>query len=211
MNSGKVCVLASGGLDSSVLIADLLRRGHEVRPLYVRSGFGWEKTEEAWLKKFLRALACPGLRPLAILEVPMRGLLAGHWSLTGREIPPAGSPCEDVYLPGRNLVLLSHAGMYCARRGIPVVALAILKGNPFLDARPAFFKSMEITLDAALGFRIKIMAPYRRRSKQDVARLVPGFPAELTFSCLRPQGLRHCGRCSKCEEREAAISRFPPS
>jgi 7-cyano-7-deazaguanine synthase len=27
----------------------------------------------------------------------------------------------------------------------------------------------------------------------------------LTFSCLAPQGRRHCGRCNKCAERKRAF------
>jgi 7-cyano-7-deazaguanine synthase len=31
-------------------------------------------------------------------------------------------------------------------------------------------------------------------------------PWELTFSCIRPIGIRHCGRCNKCEERRRAFA-----
>ena len=38
------------------LVAERLRRGWEVHPLYVRSGFIWEKAELHWLRRLLRAL-----------------------------------------------------------------------------------------------------------------------------------------------------------
>ena len=44
----KISVLASGGLDSSVLIAKLAD-GAEVYPIYVRCGFAWEDIELAGL------------------------------------------------------------------------------------------------------------------------------------------------------------------
>ena len=40
----RVCVLASGGLHSAVLLAVLARR-YEVHPVYVR-GLAWERAEE---------------------------------------------------------------------------------------------------------------------------------------------------------------------
>jgi 7-cyano-7-deazaguanine synthase len=30
-------------------------------------------------------------------------------------------------------------------------------------------------------------------------------PLELTLSCMRPDGDRHCGLCSKCRERQDAF------
>jgi 7-cyano-7-deazaguanine synthase len=30
-------------------------------------------------------------------------------------------------------------------------------------------------------------------------------PFHLSFSCLQPHGLRHCGRCNKCAERQLAF------
>src|SRR4029077_10049965 len=41
-----VAVLVSGGLDSAILVAELLSQGSRVRPIYVRLGLAWEPTEE---------------------------------------------------------------------------------------------------------------------------------------------------------------------
>jgi len=205
----KACVLASGGFDSGVLLADLLERGCEVHPFYVRSGFYWEKAELHWLKRFLRALKCKRLKPLIVAETPMRWIMGGHWSLTGRGVPSARAAWDSVYLPGRNLLLLSQAGVYAATHGIPLVALGVLRGNPFPDSRPRFLKDMESAINDALRARIKIEAPYTKLGKAEVARLAKRlagrFPLELTFSCLRPRGLTPCGRCSKCAERKAGL------
>jgi 7-cyano-7-deazaguanine synthase len=32
------------------------------------------------------------------------------------------------------------------------------------------------------------------------------LPLELTFSCIRPAGERHCGSCNKCAERRQAFA-----
>jgi 7-cyano-7-deazaguanine synthase len=198
----KICVLASGGIDSSALVADCLRRGREVYPLYVRCGFYWERAEIAWLRRYLRALRGPLLRPLTVSFAPMRELLpARHWAFTGRDVPAAGAAWDSVYLPARNMVLLGQAGTFCSVRGIPEVALAILKGNPFNDATPLFLKTMERTLALSLSRAPKVRAPYLRLSKAQVVKRAGDAPLHLTFPCLKPRGLRECGRCSKCEEK----------
>lgn len=205
----KVCVLASGGFDSCVLIADLLERGYEVHPFYVSSGFYWEKAELHWLRRFLSALKSRRLKPLTVAETPMSWLMERHWSLTGKGVPSSRAAWDSVYLPGRNLLLLSQAGVYAATRGIRLVVLGVLRGNPFADSKPRFLKDMESAINDALRSNLRIEAPYTRLGKAEVARLAARlaerFPLELTFSCLRPRGVRACGRCSKCAEREAGL------
>lgn len=205
----KVCVLASGGFDSCVLLAHLLERGFEVHPIYVSSGFYWEKAELYWLKRFLKSRACPRLKPLTVAETPMRWIMGRHWSLTGKGVPSSRAAWDSVYLPGRNLLLLSQAGVYAATHGIPRVVLGVLRGNPFADSKPRFLKGMESSINAALRSRVSVSAPFTGLGKAEVARLAEGlrkrFPLELTFSCLHPRLLKACGRCSKCAERKTGL------
>lgn len=205
----KVCVLASGGYDSCVLLADFLARGYEVHPFYVSSGFYWEKTELHWLKRFLRSQKSARLMPLTVALTPMSWNMKGHWSLTGKGVPSSRAAWDSVYLPGRNLLLLSQAGVYAASNGIPLVALGVLRGNPFADSKPRFLKRMEAAINDALRSRLKIDAPYTQLGKAEVAsraaRLGKRFPLELTFSCIHPRGLKACGRCSKCGERRSGL------
>jgi hypothetical protein len=37
-------------------------------------------------------------------------------------------------------------------------------------------------------------------------QLGANLPLELTFSCIDPHCLLHCGRCNKCAERRAAFA-----
>ncbi len=208
MKKKSVCVLASGGVDSAILIADFLERGFDVYPLYVKSGFYWEKVELLWLKRLLRALKSSALKSLAVAEAPMRGILSEHWSLSGHNAPSARDPDLSVYLPGRNIVLLGQAGIFCALRKIPGAALAILKGNPFPDATPKFLRAMEKSLATGLNFPIQLMAPYAGLKKRDLLARAKNFPLHLTFSCLSPKGREHCGRCNKCAERQVVLERL---
>jgi hypothetical protein len=99
----RVCVLASGGLDSAVLLGVLARRA-EVHPLYVRAGLVWERAEQAALTRFLAALRRRGMRvaPLVRLDLPAATLYgAEHWSVSGRGVPGRRAALASNYLPGR--------------------------------------------------------------------------------------------------------------
>ena len=204
---GITAVLYSGGLDSTVLVAVEARDGM-VRPMYVSVGLAWEAEESAMAEQALRAL--PGrtrVLPMQRLSMTAADLLpAGHWALRGT--PPAyDTPDEDVYLPGRNVLLLSKAAVACAMAGIHRVAMGPLAGNPFPDASPEFFVAMARSVSLGLAHEIAIAAPFAALHKADVIKLGSslGVPFALTMSCMNPREGLHCGVCSKCRERRDAF------
>src|SRR5215213_9242094 len=148
--SEPLAVLVSGGLDSAVLLAEAARAYPAVFPLYVRTGITWEAAERTHLDRFLAAVRTPALRPLVVLEQPVTDLYGDHWSLTGVGVPAAGTPDEDVFLPGRNVLLLAKPLLWCHLHGIPEVALAPLAVNPFPDATPEFFDQFSGAVNRAV-------------------------------------------------------------
>lgn len=200
-----LAVLVSGGLDSAILLAELVRGSGPVHPLYVRTGLVWEAEELAHLHRFLDAVAGLNLRPLHVLEMPVADLYGTHWSLTGRGVPDAASPDEAVFLPGRNVLLLTKAMLWCHLHAVPAVALAPLAANPFPDATPAFFEDYQEVVNRAVGGSVRVLRPYAALGKAEVMRRGEGLPLGLTFSCIRPVRGRHCGRCNKCAERRRAF------
>jgi 7-cyano-7-deazaguanine synthase len=205
MASNSLAVLVSGGLDSAVLLA-LAARERPTIPIYVRSGLTWEPAEFAHLQRFLAAIASTQLKPLITLELPVGDLYGPHWSLTGHGVPDEKSPDQAVYLPGRNVILLAKALVWCHLHGVPAIALAVLAANPFTDATPEFFQSMADTVNRAVGGSVRIETPYAALSKVEVVRRGGDLPLEHTFSCIAPVNSRHCGRCNKCAERRRAFA-----
>ncbi|HEX6973750.1 MAG TPA: 7-cyano-7-deazaguanine synthase [Vicinamibacterales bacterium] len=196
-----LAVLFSGGLDSGVLLAIAAARG-DVQPIYVRAGLAWEPAELAVAARFFRHFG-DRVRPLVALGVDMRDVYpASHWAVRG-EAPGFDTPDEDVYIDGRNIVLLSKASVFMARAGLTRVWMGTLAGNPFPDASRAFFDAMEVALSTGLNAPIAIEAPLAAMHKEDVIRRGAelGVPFELTLSCMQPVDAQHCGRCSKCRER----------
>jgi 7-cyano-7-deazaguanine synthase len=201
-----LAVLVSGGLDSAVLLAEAARAYPAVLPLYVRTGIAWEGVERQYLDRFLAAVRTPALRPLVVLEQPVTDLYADHWSLTGVGVPAAGTPDEDVFLPGRNVLLLAKPLLWCHLHGVPEIALAPLAVNPFPDATDEFFAEFSGAVNRSVGGHAGVIRPYAGLHKPDVIRRGAAFPLEHTFSCIRPAGEFHCGACSKCHERRVAFS-----
>ena len=198
-----LAVLFSGGLDSAVLVAIAARRA-PVQPIYVSVGLAWEGAELAASARLLASHDWGGrILPLVRLGVDMRDVYpASHWAIRG-EAPAFDTPDEDVYIEGRNIVLLSKASVFMARAGISHVMMGPLAGNPFPDATRPFFDAMEQALSLGLAAPIRIEAPLSLMHKAEVIRrgLDLGVPLDLTLSCMQPQDGLHCGRCSKCRER----------
>jgi 7-cyano-7-deazaguanine synthase len=210
-------VLLSGGLDSAVLLAEEAAAG-EVQPIYVTVGLAWEPAEQAMVTRFLASAPLRArphrVRPLVSLSVDMRDVYAAtHWAMQGR--PPAyDTPDEDVYLPGRNVILLGKAAVFCAATGHDRLVIGTLAHNPFPDATPEFRSAMAQALSLGLAHTLRIDAPYAGTSKADVVRrgAALGVPFDLTLSCMNPKraagdadSVVHCGACSKCRERHDAF------
>ncbi len=199
------CVLVSGGLDSAVLVHHMAARHKAVHPVYVKSGLSWESEEVRMLEGFL-AKRPANVKPLSVLQMPMSDVYKTHWSVTGKGTPDYDSPDEEMEIPGRNIVLLSKASVYCAINKVSTIAMGSLGGNPFPDATPAFFKSMGSALSRGLGFQIAVVAPFRGMTKVQVIKLGKNLPLEKTMSCVAPKGRAHCGACNKCAERRHAFA-----
>lgn len=201
-------VLFSGGLDSAVLLAHEAQR-RVVLPIYVSVGLAWEPAERRSAERVLRhPLYAAGTRAMIDVSVPIADVYpAGHWALRG-EPPAYDTPDEDVYLVGRNLLLLAKTAIVCAQAGISRIALGPLAGNPFPDARPAFFTAMADALSLGLDHPLVLARPFEAMHKDDVIALGAslGVPFALTLSCMNPVGDRHCGACSKCRERQQGFA-----
>ena len=198
-------VLVSGGIDSAILLSEMTQEYAEVYPLYIRNGLRWEAMELLWLKRFLERLRQPKIQPVTLLDLPIQDLQKAHWSVTGKGVPDAASEDSAVYIPGRNIFLLAKAGVWCNLKDVPTLAIGILRGNPFPDATPGFFETIEASFSEGLRFDLSIIAPFSHLSKKEVLLKGKDLPLELTFSCFSPSGEDHCGKCNKCAERKRAF------
>jgi 7-cyano-7-deazaguanine synthase len=177
----------------------------------VSVGLAWEACELKAAEQFLDR-AHLDAAPLARLTVDMTDVYSpSHWARTGHA-PAYDTPDEDVYLAGRNIVLLGKAGVFAAARKASRLVIGTLDHNPFPDATPGFRAAMAQALSLGLAHAIEIAAPFASVEKAAVIRrgAALGLPLEFTLSCMNPPPsadgapARHCGLCSKCRERHNA-------
>ena len=219
-DAGAVALL-SGGVDSAVMTGMSFRGGDTVWPLYLRQGFLWEDDEIRAVGQYLDSLKSANgangangsrhgmggrLKALATCTLGVAEGYKARWATAAdEEVPDENSPDEAVFLPGRNLALLTQAAIYAHTVGAGRIQLGTLKGNPFPDATETFFRSFERTAAEAMNLEVSIETPLAKLSKTDVLLRGKDFDLGLTLSCIRPSDGKHCGRCNKCEERRRAF------
>jgi 7-cyano-7-deazaguanine synthase len=202
----KIGVLFSGGLDSAALVNYYLKRGYEVVPVYIRGNLPWENVELYWTRRFLKALHTKHVHNTLVIKLYLGDAYKHNWSQTGK-VPGAQSRDQAVFLPARNLTLLSRALLFLPPMKVYDIALATLDGNPFPDGKSSYFKLLSKVFSLSIRKPFHIHCPFRAEKKFHVISQNAQLPLHLTFSCINPKGKFHCGKCNKCAERKRAFKK----
>ena len=205
----KALVLFSGGLDSTVLAAQLQADGVETRLLSI--DYGQRHAKE--LDKAEKIALALGL-PHRILRLPDLGPLLGGSSLTDDQVElPEGHYAEEsmkaTVVPNRNMILLALAGGHALSIGFDTIAYAAHAGDHTIypDCRPEFADAMEKALGLADWQNLNLHRPFVNFRKEELVRKGNelGAPLELTWSCYAGRE-KHCGKCGTCVERKEAFA-----
>ena len=205
----KALVLFSGGLDSTVLAAQLLADGAETRLLSIDYGQRHAK-ELQQAEKIAEALGLPH----RILRLPDLGPLLGGSSLTDDQVElPEGHYAEEsmkaTVVPNRNMILLALAGGHALSLEFDTIAYAAHAGDHTIypDCRPEFADAMESALGLADWERLSLHRPFVHLSKTDLVKKGAELdaPLHLTWSCYAGRE-KHCGKCGTCVERKEAFA-----
>jgi 7-cyano-7-deazaguanine synthase len=183
-----ILALHSGGIDSTVLLYDLLAQGHEVRTI----GFDYGQRHVRELAAAATIASDLGIQHevVALPDLPGSSLTTG----------------EGVVVPNRNMILLAVAASRAITWGADTVAIACHAGDHalFPDCRPAFLEEMFRALRKGAG--IALAYPFARMTKLDVVAhgMKLGVPFDRTWSCY-VGGDQPCGECLACRERREAL------
>jgi len=190
-------------MDSTTLAFWLKRRGIDFEPLFVDYGQHCAKTE---LKTLRRLLPKTALKKLSVVDVS--SVYAGSSSRLIRETNLWREKIDkdDLYLPYRNILLLSIAAARVQSAGGGDVYTAFINSNHAveIDCSSGFFSQLGKLLKSYGGVRVKM--PFRFKSKLQVARIgiQLGAPIGETFSCQVNSDIP-CGACPNCVDRLEAI------
>lgn len=204
MSKINAVLLASGGMDSTVLAYWLEEKGEEYIPLFLDYGQHCKDTEIETLKRVL-----PQKRVVYLQIIDISEIYKGHTSPLIRKVDlwTERIKAEDLYLPYRNLLFLSVAAAFAEARNIRKVYAAFINSNHAqeIDCSYQFFERLSTILSDYGGVEIKI--PFRFMTKTEVAKLglKLGAPIAETFSC-QVNSKVHCGACPNCVERLNAFN-----
>lgn len=174
-------------MDSCILLAQTAEQGI-AHPIYVETGIPWEWAEKIALDNFIQALNNPNIRPVTTLQLPVQPLYGtGHWTMSGETVPEYEAPDETVYIPGRNIILITLAAIWCSLNDVHRIVIGSLAGNPFPDATPEFFQSIANSNATGLDHPLTVEAPMRNLHKEDIlATNAQSLPLHLTLTCANP-------------------------
>lgn len=204
MTSYDGVLLASGGMDSTVLAYDLAQNKQKVILLFLDYGQHCATKELETLKQVAPKEYRDDIRIIKIGDV--------YKESTSRMIVEANLwtdtvVADDLYLPYRNLLFLSIASAYAQSIGAKNVYSAFINSNHAkeIDCSMEFFTRLENLLQSYGS--VKINMPYREMSKRKVARLGVqlGAPVAATYSC-QVSSENPCGVCPNCVDKIDAIN-----
>ncbi len=206
--SERAVVLASGGLDSTVVAAVARQDGYTLALLTI----AYQQRHAVEVQRAKQVAEALGVERHVVLDVDLRAI--GGSALTdGLSVPKDRSDserCRDVpntYVPGRNLIFLSLAAAQAEVLGASVVYFGanVVDYSGYPDCRPEFIQAVEAVLRVGTkagmhGKKIEIRAPLLQLTKADIIRLglTLSVPFHLTHSCYDPIGTVACGHCDSC-------------
>ncbi len=199
-------LLASGGLDSTVLAYQLLSEGKKVMPVFLKYGQHFADTEFNTLVDVLPPKLLPNVKVINIEDIfsNSESRMINEPNLWLDEVNS-----DDLYLPYRNLLFLSIASSVAQTLGIEEVYSGFINSNHAkeIDCSKKFFDELSGML-AEYG-NVQIEMPFRELSKADVINLGIdlGVPVAQTYSC-QANSTTPCGVCPNCVDRLAGFESF---
>ncbi len=207
-------VLASGGLDSCVCVADTAR-AHDLALVHVNYG---QRTQARELRAFTD-LADHYRVPAARRLVTDLGHLA---AIGGSSLLDASAPVEQglpesadripaTYVPFRNAHLLCIAVSWAEVLGATAVVLGAVQedSSGYPDCREVFIRAFQAAVDAGTRpeTRIALRTPLLHLDKTAIVRrgIELLAPLHLTWSCYVASDAA-CGRCESCRLRRRGFA-----
>jgi len=204
----KVVLVYSGGMDSSVLLYDLIHQGYQVSTFSIFYGQKHQK-ELAVAKKFASLLSLQH----KLADISNLSDIFGNTSLVANhcEIPDGHyeeESMKETVVPNRNMIFLSLATAWAISIGSNKIAYAAHSGDHAIypDCRNEFADAMNEAIQLCDWNSVSLVRPFVGLSKAEIVRkgVELEVPLEQTWSCYKGLDV-HCGQCGTCIERREAF------
>jgi len=212
MKTPEVILLLSGGIDSTTLLAQLMAEGKAVHAL----SFYYGQRHAAELDFAKANAARYGVLVHHLINIDLHAMATASM-LTNPNMPVVNyhenalpyTP-NNTYVPGRNLLMLSHAAAYAEALGLKDIYFAANAddGQRFPDCKHAFIAALNQLWQSCPNTEgILLHAPFMQCSKAAVIQKSMALKVDLqqTLSCYAPTGNKACGACLSCVLKQEAM------
>lgn len=126
-----------------------------------------------------------------------------------------GAELPNTFVPGRNLLFLSFAGVLAKQVGAKhlVTGVSETDFSGYPDCRESFIKSLNVTLNLAMDEEFIINTPLMHLDKKKVWGLsdelgVLDLIREKTLTCYNGIKADGCGECPACKLRNNGLEQY---
>jgi 7-cyano-7-deazaguanine synthase len=211
----KAIILFSGGIDSTVILADALSKGRDCLAL----SFDYGQRHRVELEQAKKIAKIYGV-PHRIIHIDPQTF--DQSSLVNEADVPINRTAEDIesggipstYVPARNTLFLSYALGQAEIFEAQEIYIGCNKDDrlPYPDCRPAFIEAFQALIATATKQSVtakppKLVAPLLDMTKKDIVEKgrTLKVPLEMTHSCYNPDRIGDpCYACGACIIRKEA-------
>ncbi|WP_338599420.1 7-cyano-7-deazaguanine synthase QueC [Sulfolobus tengchongensis] len=209
---GKVLVVASGGLDSTVAATKLIRDGYEVTLIHFNYHHKAEEKEREAVRKISEYLQVPLIEINTDLfkMIGHATLIKGGGDIVKDRKGEEGAEFAHEWVPARNLIFFSVALAIAEAYGYDAIASGINleEAGAYPDNEMEFIRMLRKLSPYATGpnKKVDVLMPVGNLVKHEIVKLgyEIGAPLHLTWSCYEG-GQKHCGKCGPCYMRRTAF------
>ncbi|GGB73933.1 7-cyano-7-deazaguanine synthase QueC [Shewanella inventionis] len=210
----KAIIVFSGGQDSTTCLVQALTLYKEVHA--ITFNYGQRHSEEIEVAKNLakklnvashKVLDVTMLNELAISALTRDNILVSH------ELMENGLP--NTFVPGRNILFLTLAGIYAYQVGADVVITGVCETDfsGYPDCRDEFVKSMQEALCKGMDRDITISTPLMWLNKAETWALADKYQSldlirNETLTCYNGVIGDGCGDCPSCLLRKRGLDEY---
>lgn len=211
-------VLLSGGLDSTVVLAELLNHGRSVLALTFNYGQRalnreleatrtitkhYEVSHEIISLPWLADLLPPAMKPIAALDSPETPVTEKNLFDTSR-----------VWVPNRNGIFLNIAAAFAEATKATTIAFGANADEAigFPDNTQAYRNCVTESLAYSTLNQVRVETPVGHLTKAQIIEtaIVLDVPLHLIWSCYEGEA-SHCGACPSCLLLKRAFARAEES
>jgi len=213
IDSKKIVILLSGGLDSAVLLKQVISGGY--KPIALSFDYGQLHAQQ----ELDRARALAEREGVHWITRNIKTVFHGIVNpLLGDGTMPEGSYKEQLkggelttYIPNRNMIMISIAAAHAIERQAAIVGYAAHDGEigkeVYSDCTVPFVTKMDSVLYTQ---GISLYAPFIKWDKAAIVQrgLDLGVDFSSTWSCYSPMNEKPCMKCGTCIDRAQAFDKL---